>query len=323
MYYRIEDKPTIASFMLSLLEADLTSFQAKFTRYNDPFVPNYKALIIACKAIVATRFYIVQIKTLTGLMLNTAFSIRGDLDDIELMAINAGEHLNMNWKEMGFKEVRSSLSKENMEGLQTAWTVLKANITANEAALTDEGLTPAQLAGLVSKFEQVDIMNVKQFKMMEDKVTAVAQNHEKFDEMWNLTSNIARAGKTVFRFTNPTRAKAYNLSKMLKDVRHDGNSTDEKKQKEEELLAAGLGEFDLRVKDFGIEDSWVEEAEVEVQGTEYNVMTDEEGAVLVNLPAGTYNVIIRRDTYEDQIVTAVIKAGETTEMVVELKALPV
>jgi hypothetical protein len=323
MHPRIEDKPTIASFVEALLEADLPAFQAKFTKYLDPFATDYKNIIIFCKGIVATRFYVVQIKTLTKLMMTTAFSIRGDLDDIELMAQNAGNNLNMSWKDMGFKEVRSSLSDENLEGMAEAWTVLHSNITANDTPLTHEGLKPAQLNGLIAKLEQVDQMNVQQFKMKADKATAVAENHAKFDEMWNLTSNIVRAGKTIFRFTNPTRAKAYNLSKMLQDVRHDGSTAEEVAQKKAELEAANMGELSLTAKDFGIDDSWIEAAEVEIQGTEYKLETDEDGNIVVNLAAGTYNVIVRMDTYEDQVLTAVIKAGETTEMVVELKALPV
>jgi hypothetical protein len=43
---------------------------------------------------------------------------------------------------------------------------------------------------------------------------------------------------------------------------------------------------------------------------------------LLDLPEGIYTIIIRKETYEDQVLENVkIVAGETTELTVEMKGI--
>ena len=322
MTERIEDKITISRFVIDTFEADKADFVGKFTKYKDPFLANTKTLITTCEGIVASSFYVTQLKTMTRLINVTAISIRGDLNDIELMAINAGNKLNMNWKEMGFKEVRKCISNTDMEGLQERVKILNKNIETNLAVLAAEGDVNMLWTNMKNKVMQVKTMNEEQNKMMAAKAKAIKENNDKFEEMWDITTNLMRAGKVIYKASNPTRAKEYTLTTLIKRVRHDGNSKIEKKQKLDEQMAAQKGELELTVKDYGVEESWVEDVEVEIQGTEFKVFTDDEGVTLLDLPEGTYTVILRKETYEDQVLENVkIKAGETTEIMVELKAI--
>jgi hypothetical protein len=322
MYPRIEDKTTISRFVLDTFEIDKTDFAVKFNKYQDPFLDNAKALVTECEGIVATSFYLTQLKTLTRLVDVTAISIRGDLNEIEQMAVNAGNNLKMNWKEMGFKEVRNCISTGDVEGMLANMKVLNKNIELNLAELTAEGMTDLLWNGMKAKAAQVKTMNEEQNKMMAAKAKAVKENNEKFEEMWNMITNLARAGKVIFKLINPVRAKEYTISTLIKRVRHDEYSEIEKKQKLDEQIASNKGQLELTIKDFGIEDSWVEEAEIEIQGTEYKVYSDEEGFTLLDLPEGIYTIIIRKETYEDQVLENVkIVAGETTELTVEMKGI--
>ena len=227
--------------------------------------------------------------------------------------------MNISWKDMGIKEVRNCITRKNMEGIGPAMTVLNANITGNEDALTDQGMTQEKWDGLLAKVEQVRLLNEKQNKMESDKEEAVAANHQKFDDMWAVTMNICKAGKAIFK--GQVRSNEYTIATLLKRIRHDGSSPDAIAQRKAEQMAAMIGEWNLTVKDFGLEDSWIEDAEVEIVGTDYKLPTDDEGKLLVDLKEGPYNVIIRRATYEDVVIGIVIKAGETTTTVVELKGL--
>jgi len=319
MQPKFEDKTVISRFVINSFDPDKPKFIERFTRYEDPFKTTAIALIVECENIVATSFYLTQSKTVTSLLITTAISVRTDLDDFEIYAINAGVALNISWKDMGIKAVRDCISRKNMEGIAPAMTVLNANITANEDALTDQGMTQAKWDGLLAKVEQVRLLNEKQNKMEGDKEEAVAANHQKFDDMWAVTMNICRAGKAIFK--GQVRANEYTIATLLKRIRHDGSSPDAIAQRKAEQMAAMIGEWNLTVKDFGLVDSWVEDAEVEIVGTDYKLPTDDEGKLLVDLKEGTYNVIIRRATYEDVVISIVIKAGETTTTVVELKGL--
>ena len=323
MWARIEDKIAVSEFIEVLFLEDKAKFTAKFTRYEDPFADDFHTLLLGCKAIVSTGFYITQIKNVTELMQVTAISIRGDLNDIEMMAINAGDALNMKWEDMGFKQMRLSISSKNMEGLTPAWNVLNANIAANDAALTDEGLTPAIVAALKAKVDAVNALNVKQFDMMQQKADTVAVNHEKFDDLWQLATNISRAGKVIFKYDNPTRAKAYIINHMLKQIRHDLLGESALQEKLAELLAANKGELQLTVKDFGIADSWIEDAMVTISGVTEVIPTDEEGKQVRDLTEGTYNVTVSKTGYVTGQTTVVIKAGKITEIVMELKPMEV
>jgi len=322
MTERTEDKTTISRFLIDNFEIDQADFVGKFTKYKDPFLKNTKDLITTCEAIVASSFYVTQLKTLTRLVDVTAISIRGDLNDIELMAINAGSKLNMNWKDMGFREARKCISNTNLEGLQERMKILNENIKSNLVALTDEGDAATIWTSMKGKVAQVKTMNEEQNKMIAAKAKTIKENNDKFEEMWDVTLNLMRAGKVIYKTTNPTRVKEYTLTTLTKRVRHDGSSKVEKKQKLDEQLLAKKGELELTVKDFGVDESWVEDVEVEIQGTEFKVLTDDEGVTLLDLPEGTYIVILRKETYEDQVLENVkIKAGETTEMMVELKGI--
>lgn len=324
MHARLEDKTTISRFMANDFVVDQSIFMAKFTRYANPFISNFLALITECEGIVAAKFFVTQIKTLTHLMNVTTLSIRGDLDDIEMMAINAGANLNMDWKEMGFKDVRACITSKNMEGLNVAMNVLNANIGENETVLTAEGMTVAIWDGMKSKVAQVKLMNEQQDAMMAEKAVAVEAYNEKFEQMWAITVNIARAGKVLFNTLSIAKAKEYSVSAKLKRIRHDGTSAEEKSQKLAEQLLAKIGELVLTVKDFGIADSFIEDAEVEIVGTDIKALTDEDGIILLDLKEGTYSVIVRKDTYIDIVLNdVVIKAGETIMIDLEMKAAPV
>ena len=220
---------------------------------------------------------------------------------------------------MGVSDVRKCISRDNMEGLALAMTVLNKNIEDNNDALEDQGWSSGQWDGMKAKAEQVRLLNQKQNQMEADKQLAVSENHVKFDDMWNMTLNICLAGKTLFK--GNVRAKEYTISLLLKRIRHDGTTKVEKEQKLAEQLAAKMGELDFTAKDFGIDDSWIEDAELTIEGTDYVLNTDDEGGLLVDLKEGSYTAILRKATYNDVVIKFDIKAGETTEVITEMKAI--
>jgi len=319
MHPKIEDKTVLSRFVINSFHPDKSVFSTKYKKYLDPFEDNTKAAIAICEGIVATKFYIKQRATITKLLMTTAISLRTDLDDIIVFATNAGSNLNMAVKDMGVSDVRKCISRNNMEGLALAMTVLNQNISDNNDALEDQGWTSGQWDGMKAKAEQVRLLNEKQNQMEADKELAVSENHVKFDDMWNLTLNICLAGKTLFK--GNVRAKEYTINTLLKRIRHDGTTKEEKAQKLAEQLALKMGDLDFTAKDFGIDDSWIEDAELTIEGTDYVLNTDDEGGLLVDLKEGSYTAILRKATYNDVVIKFDIKAGETTEVITEMKAI--
>ncbi len=319
MHPKIEDKTVLSRFVIDSFHSDKTKFTNKYKRYLGTFEDDTIAAIEVCEGIVATKFYVTQKATITKLLITTAISLRSDLNDIDIFAENAGTNLNMDYKKMGTSDVRTCISTKNMEGLALAMTVLNKNIDDNNDALEDQGWSSVQWDAMKAKAEQVRLLNQKQNQMEADKETAVSENHVKFDTMWGITLNLCKAGKAIF--TGNVRVKEYTITTLLKRIRHDGTTKEEKAQKLAEQLALKMGQLDFTAKDFGIDDSWIEDAELTIEGTDYVLNTDDEGGILVDLKEGSYTAILRKPTYDDVVIKFDIKAGETTEVVSELKAI--
>jgi hypothetical protein len=198
---------------------------------------------------------------------------------------------------------------------------LNAAIKTNNDALTDQGFTGAQWDNLKAKVAQVKALYEKHDELIADKLKAVNDNKVMFEHMWNITRNLAKAGKVVFKSVDITRVKEYVINTKLVRIRRDVASKAEMEMKTMEQKASKIGELSLTVKDFGIDESWIEDVMVEIVGTSYNLPTDEEGGLLVDLNEGTYTLIFRKETYQDVTIdNIVIKAGETTDLDVEMKA---
>ena len=78
MQPKLEDKTALSRFVANSFNPDKPKFIERFTKYEDPFYTNTIAKIVVCEGIVATSFYLTQSKTLTGLLITTAISIRTD-----------------------------------------------------------------------------------------------------------------------------------------------------------------------------------------------------------------------------------------------------
>lgn len=319
---RIEEIPVVGAIQLQFFQEDKAAFVDFSSVYDDPFETDFTAKLTAVAGVVSTRFHINEIEKLTDTIQTETKSIIPQIKLLEKYVILAKANLTINVDMFGFKEVRAAIRSGDTEAVNDRLKILFENVDANLVEIENKGLKDADYLAMKAVKQKIFDDNVQQEKMKADKEKAVQDNKVLFKEVETVIKDLQDTGKRLFMFTDKAKTKNYTMSTVLNRIRQERSQQQEEQQQQDETEAK-KGMLDITVKDFGVDDSFIEDAEIVPQGTDIIEMTDETGNALIELPAGIYILSIKKDTYEDQLIPDVeIKAGETTEIIVELKAIP-
>lgn len=169
--------------------------------------------------------------------------------------------------------------------------ITEANI--NAAALVDFGLTPAIMTTLNTNFTAYA-------DLVDDPTSAINVRMDATFNLGNLideTNELLRAqmdkNVKIFVYSAPEFCRKYFLARRIIDLHGPRRPTD--------------GTLMGVVRD-SVTNLVIENAVVEIVGTEFMLSTNALGEFSVNLAPGTYDIIVSKDEYTDQQMTGIVVA---------------
>jgi hypothetical protein len=225
---RIDELPYAASSIRHAYLRDKDEFYRLFPKkFPKDFITMLDGKIELVENIVKTQIPTGKIKKITEQIANEKQSIRPKLKILEGYVLDA-ENLQCKIDSFGIVDVRNSLLRGDPESLVSSLAILNSNITINLEVLKLEGFTDEGKDFFSEKFIVLDRLNKEQNDLLIDRSQIVMKNQEKFNELWNILSQILERGKKIFTDIDPSKVTDYTLTHIMKKLRRErGEKTEE------------------------------------------------------------------------------------------------
>ncbi|MEI8202253.1 MAG: carboxypeptidase-like regulatory domain-containing protein [Bacteroidota bacterium] len=223
---RIEDLPIMGGSLQISLVRDASDF-APYIDFHAPFPANFLAKTEEVEAVVRPVVIINQMKTVTFNVIKNSYGLRALLNPAEIFFNNAGTGLDVMVADMGLHAVRSAISKGNTEGLLLAGITLNQNIARNHTVLETKGMTIAMQDALVAAFASIKADNDTQTILRQLRSSTTADDMKLYNDYWTIyVSPTLKAGKLIYKISNPAKAKDYTASLLLAAMHHAAMQTE-------------------------------------------------------------------------------------------------
>lgn len=312
---KVEEIPVVSGFVYDLMSLHYSDFtDAARLHFTPEYKTGFNGLINQVNTLTGFPVLRAQLKKITADLELKMSSVRPVLKKFEINLRLARKSLTVPFKDFGLTLIRDEISDGNAEGILNGFGILFANIDDNLAALQAKGFSTEQMTDLTSLRDDIRTLNNSQSLKQTEISEVTKANLNKIEELWDITKEVMETGKGLYYFDNPERAKGFTLSVLKSRVNQEGSAP-----VAEPVIEKGILNINVTEKATG---SDLVGAEYEVVETSDTDLTDEEGEGGLDLPVGSYTLKVRMEGYIEQSITFQIKKDETTELNIQMVALP-
>lgn len=222
---RYSELPVVARFTINTFKRDKADIIAYSNFYADPYEANFRAKITNISGVIFPENLFPNLKAVTRRLYNNVDSLRDMVFSFEGYFKRSG--IDMSAKDFGITELRKQIKRRDVEQLLISGKILSNNITTNMTALTAAGLKPADLTKIGNTFISIRDDNDKQNEIMDQIELLVKDNKALVQDLWDSLTDLLDAGKRVYKFSNPVKAKDYTFSNILKRIRNEWTKKEE------------------------------------------------------------------------------------------------
>lgn len=217
---RAEELPALAEFLKTSFLRDQADFLAYSPEYNSDYVARYDQLLLTVEAAVSPAQLTTELKNATRRARTDFGTLRSALSRLEGYVERAAQ-LTIAPKDFGFSAVRKGLDAGSAESVLASLKLLFQHVDANQAALQAKGFTTEARAELAALQVAIKTANADQNRLLDQRELLVQSNLNTFNDLWKQMSDIADAGKRIYKDTDPVRTKDYTLSHLKTRVRQE------------------------------------------------------------------------------------------------------
>ena len=197
--------------MLPSFTRDLTLFQERFPKFNAAYLALFNSKTEFVKELESSIVVTEKQKNATAQLYAEATTLGNELSFLKENFQDAGLNTSI------VTNLKNDLSSHNMEGAVLKIESLKQFITANQAALEEEGMASNFAAQLATHKTSFELKNKDQSEYMKQLKTLTDDNEAHYDKLYEYISKVAGKGKLLFK---DSRIKEeYNITKNLSKMR--------------------------------------------------------------------------------------------------------
>lgn len=220
---RIEEVPTLGAFLINSM-TPLTDFTSFSPDYNAGFITTANAELASLEALINPKQITSELKIITQRIYSNQILLLGKIDLLEGY-INRATGLTIDKKDFGISVVRTKNNKGDIEGLVTAITFLLTNVANNLAPIQAKGYTPAQNTAITQIKTDLKADNIAQNAKINERNNKVIANYTQINRFWDKLTDIADAGKRIYKSTAPNRLDDFTITKLKKRINQERNNT--------------------------------------------------------------------------------------------------
>lgn len=226
--FRINEYTTIGQYVLDAFNND-KAFFAPFTDFKDPFAQNFQLALKDVEGIIFPITLTNQLALVTSRLYENVLSLRPKIDTLENYVISADKKLTILKEDFGIKEVRSLITKKDVEGLDQALKILLLNVADNLLTLKGKGMLATMPTDLEKLRNDIFADNALQKSLLKQRADLVTNNMSLLNDVYdNFINKVIVQAKNIFRNKNKEKLPSYTYTKLIASVRHEGAKTEVK-----------------------------------------------------------------------------------------------
>jgi hypothetical protein len=216
--FRLEDLPVLTSFVLTSFENDKADFTRFSPVFNETFISTLKAKQKLCQELVTPAEVVKQQKAITSALQEKCNGLRQDLNLAEGYIRLAGSGYDIQTGDAGIKEIRSAISRGNVEGILSKTKSLQNGLKRNEVVLKEKGMKKELTDKITDELNGISDLNSQQNELKNKRSRVADENSILFGELWDMLSNVLDVGKAMYRGNNDIKLREYTMSQLKNRV---------------------------------------------------------------------------------------------------------
>lgn len=216
--FKLEEVPTVGDFVRGSLNRDLPDFTAFSPVFNSEFVTSIEDKTALCRDAVKTVVVYKELKSTTAKIKQICANLRPVINKVESYLNITESELDIAVKDFGLGNVRNTIRTGNIEGLTSNIQTLLQLLKRNSVALKAKGLTEAMIAGIEDTVKEVNSLNSKQNELISRRSLLSDENMRIFNDLWKDLQMVLKTGQSLYKGTDPTKAKEYTVTSLQKRV---------------------------------------------------------------------------------------------------------
>jgi hypothetical protein len=307
--FRYEEITTVVAIIIGRVTRDYNDFRNySATVFDDHFIPDLTALNNDVESRTHTRAYLNQVKVFTGNINRDMNLVKEKLWELEGYIILAKKELSIALKDFRIKDVREKLRNRDAEGAMGMLEITMGQVDEHFTAIKAKGYTDPKREEMTVLKDGINRANRDQELKKDEKEAAVRANEGIILELWEKASVALDAGKRIYRYTNPEKAKEYTATEIKKRIR---NEQPEEKAEPEVAYGSLAGKTTNKAND-----EYLADVDILIVETGDADASDDDGDYMVDkVKVGKYTVEASMEGFKDKLVVNVeIKKDQTTNL---------
>jgi hypothetical protein len=221
---KMEAVPVVTGFALQSMENDKVDFMAYSPVFADPFMADIQSKQTLCMDLIKSSDVVRQQKAITKQISQKLGEFRVSLNPVEGYLKLAGKTLDIEVADFGLNNLRTAISKGDVEGFISDAKSLFLHLNRNEAALQAKGMRPETVATLTIQESEIRQLNLQQNDLKNRRTRVANDNIKDFNDLWDMLGTILNAGRAMYRGVDDAKLKEYTLANLLKRVHNESGA---------------------------------------------------------------------------------------------------
>jgi hypothetical protein len=215
---KLEELPVIGEFLLNSLRKDLADFSGFSPLFTESFIQTVEVKISTCRELISSSTVTGELKAVTAKISDSVNRLRVKLNILEgYLKLGAAE-LDISVADAGVKDVRSAISRGNIEGVTANTRKLLTAVKRNQPALEAKGMNPALPVDIETQVREIDVLNAGQNELLSARNRLTVENIELFNDLWKSLLPISETAKALYRGVNQTKLNDYTIVQLKKRI---------------------------------------------------------------------------------------------------------
>jgi hypothetical protein len=214
-----EELPVVCRYALSCIRRDLADFVAFSPVFNEDYLNGFQAKINLVDELVLPKIETDELKKITKRLYLTMDNLLDPIAKIRSYLRLAKDSAPVSAKDFGLTLLSRKIACRDAEGVRQNLLIVNAYLEKYSEPLVAIGLNKAIIEQFTAAVTSITNDNQLQFEIVNKRKTIVQNNLKALNELYGQLIDLLNVGKSLYKNTNPLKAKEYVFSALKKNVR--------------------------------------------------------------------------------------------------------
>jgi hypothetical protein len=214
-----EELPIVCRYALSHLKRDLTDFAAFSPVFNDDYVQKFTTKIELVDDLVSPKIETDELKKITGRLYLTMDGLVDPIARVRAYLLLAKNSVSISAKDFGLTLLSRKIAFRDSEGVRQNLLIVNSYLEKYREPLVAVGLNETVINQFANAVPLITNDNQLQFDIVNRRKAIVQNNLNTLNELYEQLAELLSVGKSLYKTTDPLKAKEYVFSALIKRVR--------------------------------------------------------------------------------------------------------